>query len=176
VSPDGDTRDRATALTLVTPLRPGGRVRLRFIFWLANHLPLARWTLLRLRLIHYARWTIVSRPRPHLFFESNFNGTPDAYVEAFSYVFPRGMRAIWRSSRGFPGAVPVESLRAWIRLWAREESHYYCAYPEASTKQILAALEVRRRLREFAPRVVGMGPDEFTAEYERLVSDLQLEI
>jgi hypothetical protein len=139
-------------------------------------LPLPRWTVLRLQLIHYARWTVLGRPRPHLLFESNFNGTPDAYVEAFSYVFPRGMRAIWGSSDGFPGPVPVQSLQDWIDKGAVETSHYYCAYPEASTKEILAGLRVRRRLQQFNVQTRDMDASGFADEYRTLLSDLQLDI
>jgi hypothetical protein len=167
----GDTR--ATALTLITPVPRAGRLWLRVLFRLATWLPLPRWTVLRLRLIHYARWTVLGRS---LLFESNFNGTPDAYVEAFSYVFPRGMRAIWGSSEGFPGPVPVESLREWIDAYSVETSYYYAAYPEASTKEVLAALDVRRHLRGFGRRTRNVDADEFAREYEALVSDLQLEL
>jgi hypothetical protein len=168
----GDTR--ATALTLITPVPSrAGRLWLRVLFRLATWLPLPQWTVLRLRLIHYARWTVLGRS---LLFESNFNGTPDAYVEAFSYVFPRGMTAIWGSSRGYPGPVPVESLRQWIDEHAVETSHYYAAYPEASTKEVLAALKVKRRMRKFERRTRHMDAVEFAREYEALVSDLQLQL
>jgi hypothetical protein len=126
-----------------------------------------------LRLIHYARWTVLGRS---LLFESNFNGTPDAYVEAFSYVFPTGMAYIWGSSKGFPGPVPVETLRKWIDEGAVKTSHYYCAYPEASTKEILAGIEVRRRLRDFNERTKVADASRFADEYRALVSDLQLQI
>lgn len=164
---------RASALNLITAISPRGRHWLRFLFWAATVLPLPRWTVLRLRLIHYARWTILGR---FLFFESNFNGTPDAYVEAFSYVFPRGMKAIWGSSEGFPGPVPVQSLQTWIDKGSVETAHYYCAYPGASTKEILAALRVRRRLREFNARTRDMDASRFAEEYQTLVSDLQLDL
>jgi hypothetical protein len=164
---------RASALNLVTPISSRGRLWLRFLFWAATVLPLPRWTVLRLRLIHYARWTILGRS---LLFESNFNGTPDAYVEAFSYVFPKGMTAIWGSSEGFPGPVPVEMLRQWIDDGAVETSHYYCAYPGASTKEILAGLRVRDRLREFNARTRDMDASRFAEEYQALVSDLQLQL
>jgi hypothetical protein len=167
----GDTR--ATALTLITRVSRAGRLWLRFLLLVATWLPLPRWTVLRLRLIHYARWTVLGRS---LVFESNFNGTPDAYVEAFSYVFPRGMRAIWGSSEGFPGPVPVEPLRQWIDSNAAKTSHYYAAYPEASTKEVLAALEVERSLREFAGRTRGMDAAGFACEYKQLVADLQLKL
>jgi len=167
----GETR--ASALNLVTKISSRGRLWLRFLFFAATVLPLPRLTVLRLRLIHYARWTVLGRS---LLFESNFNGTPDAYIEAFSYVFPTGMRLIWGSSVGFPGPVPVETLREWIDDGAIKTSHYYCAYPQASVKEILAGLEVRRRLREFNDRTRNMDAAGFAAEYEELVSDLQLEI
>jgi len=176
MSPGPGPRERATPFTLVTSLRGPGRGWLPLIFWLATHLPLPRWTLLRLRLIHYARWTILSEPRPRLLFESDFNGTPDGYVEAFSYVFPRGMRAIWGSSEGFPGPLPVASLREWIDERAIPASHHYSAYPAASTKEVLAALEVKRRLRDFGERTARAGPERFAAEYERLLHDLQREL
>jgi hypothetical protein len=164
---------RATALTLVTPVSTAGRLWLRVLFRLATWLPLPRWTVLRLRLIHFARWTVLDRS---LVFESNFNGTPDAYVEAFSYVFPRGMRAIWGSSEGFPGPVPVEPLRDWIERNTVETTHYYAAYPEASTKEVLAALDVRRRVREFEARTRHMDDAGFAREFEELMSDLQLQL
>ena len=164
---------RAAALNLITPISSRGRLWLRFLFLAATILPLPRLTVLRLKLIHYARWTVLGRS---LLFESNFNGTPDAYVEAFSYVFPLGMRLIWGSSEGFPGPVPVETLREWIDEGAIETSHYYCAYPEASTKEILAGLRVRSRLREFNERTRNMDASRFAEEYQRLVSDLQLDI
>ena len=167
----GDSR--ASALNLLTPISLRGRLWLKFLFFAATVLPLPRWTVLRLRLIHYARWTVLGRS---LLFESNFNGTPDAYVEAFSYVFPKGMKLIWGSSRGFPGPVPVETLRVWIETGTIETSHYYCAYPEASTKEILAGLEVRRRLREFNEQTMDVDAPRFAEEYEALISDLQLQI
>ncbi len=167
----GETR--ASALNLLTGISSRGRLWLRFLFFAATILPLPRMTVLRLRLIHYARWTVLGRS---LLFESNFNGTADAYVEAFSYVFPRGLHYIWGSSEGFPGPVPVESLRKWIGEGAVPTSHYYCAYPQASTKEILAGLEVRRRLREFNDRTRDMDAAGFAAEYQTLVSDLQSQI
>jgi len=176
----GETPDRTTALTLFTVIgRPRATVWLRLIFWLATKLPLPRWTLLRLKLIHYARWSILSREglrRPYLFFESNFNGSPDAYVEAFSYAFPLGMRAIWGSSQCFPGPTPVETLRKWIRRGQHHEQHYYCAYPDASTREVLAGLEVRRRVGELVSRTQGADPAEFAKEYGALVSGLQWDI
>ena len=72
--------------------------------------------LAQLSFIHFARWTLVRRvpynrpPQParrlhyaHLFFESNFNGGWEEYIDAFSYVLGFGMWCAWGSSYGFPG-------------------------------------------------------------------------
>ena len=77
---------------------------------------------------------------------------------------------------GFPGPVPVETLRSWIDEGSIETSHYYCAYPQASAKEILAGPEVRRRLREFNERTRDMDASRFAQEYQALVFDLQLQI
>lgn len=180
------TPGRASGLTIFTALRPLWTIWLRLLFRLATWLPLPRWTLLRLNAIHFARWAIVSAipssgprrerirlPRRHLFFESNFNGTWDGYIEAFSYVFPRGMRAIWGSSYGFPGAVPAAPLKEWVRGADLPASHYYVACPEASTREVLSALEVAARLRSFADDAAAATPEGFHAAYEALLVDLR---
>jgi hypothetical protein len=189
LSAGGDSADRTTPLTLFTAIRPRWTLWLRPLFRLATWLPLPRWTLLRLKLIHYARWAIVSHvppgaprgerrrlPRSYLFFESNFNGTPASYIEAFSYVFPKGMRALWGSSHGFPGPIPSEGLRAWIQRGALPASHHYCAYPEATTREVLAALEVSRGLDGFRRAAEDLPAEEFAAAYERLIDDQQLSL
>ncbi len=178
--------DRATALTLFTEVPSWWTIWLRVLFRLASWLPLPRWTLLRLNAIHFARWAVLSSlpasaprrererlPRSRLFFESNFNGTWDGYIEAFSYVFPRGMRAVWGSSYGFPGPVPAAPLKDWVRGAEHPADHYYVACPDASTREVLSALELAGRLDSFSSETGDATPDEFHAAYERLLVDLR---
>ena len=55
--------------------------------------PNSQGKLARLSFIHSARWTLVRElpeqrlRHPHLFFESNFNGGWEEYIDAFSYLF-----------------------------------------------------------------------------------------
>lgn len=173
----GGAEERITPLTIFTALKPWATAWLRFLFWVSSWAPLPRWTLLRLKLIHHARWAVLTHlPRPYLFFESNFNGTWHGYIDAFSDVFPRGMRAIWGGAYGFPGAIPADGLKDWIQRGELQTSHYYRAYPDASTKEILGALEVRDRLRELMPAADSMAPAEFARRYHRVVSDVQRHI
>jgi hypothetical protein len=177
----GNEQGRAHALTLVNTLRPGGHAWLRFLFGLTSFLPLAKLTLLRLRRIHFGRWTLISRlpptgrrpPRPLMLFESNFSGGFASYIDAFAYVFPHGMWLIWGSSAGYPGSVPAGPFKEWIQDHEYVASHYYAAYPEATTRDILAALEVDQPLREFQLRFADAGPAEFRAEFDRLLASLQ---
>jgi hypothetical protein len=185
VAPEANRAGRATAMTLLTPLRPRWRWWLRTWFWLASVLPLPRWTLLRLNKIHFARFTVVRRippgadhpaerlHSPYLFFESNFSGDVPAYLEAFSYVFPRGVWAIWGSSYGFPRPVPLERFKAWVHDNEYVCGHYYCAYPEASTRMVLSALRCERRIEGLLARARDMKPERFESEYRSLLAHLE---
>ena len=102
---------RATAITVLTPVRPGwAKLWLRPLFRLGEIFPKLLSTLQRLSFIHFARWTIVDRLPPdappadedaprytYLYFESNFNGSWDHYIDAFSNVVPRDLTAVWFS-------------------------------------------------------------------------------
>jgi hypothetical protein len=183
----GNIDGRATAITVLTPMRWWGPPVLRVAFWVTTVTGLGLSTLRRLSFIHYARWAIIDRlpPReagdahrehlnyPYLFFESNFNGTWDQYIDAFSEVVPNRMRAIWGSSFGFPGPLPTGPFKAYIRRNEFVANHYYSAYPEATTTMILSALQLEPRLRRFARRSAGMGAEEFAAAYERFLTDVQ---
>ena len=131
---------KATAITVVTPVRHGGRFLLALVFWVGRHVTSTLEKLQQLSFIHYARWAVIRRfpdggsgerlGHTYLFFESNFNGTWDQYIDAFSEVVPTRMKAIWGSSYGFPGPIPVEPFKAYIRKNEYVANHYWSAYPE----------------------------------------------
>jgi hypothetical protein len=175
VSPAGNERGQATALTILTPIRRGWALWLRIWFALAKVLPLQHWTLLRLKRIHFARFAIVSEldgrrlNSRHLLFESNFNGNWHSYLEAFCQVFPKGMWALWGSAHGWPGVVPVAGFKDWVHGNEFLASHYWSAYPEATTREILAALQTEPRLRALAAAAPGMDAHRFQAEWNELL-------
>src|SRR2546423_11392639 len=76
---------RATAITVLTPIKPGGTPLERLVFFLGEHVKMLNQALSELSFIHYARWTIITglpyngppqqREKLHydyLFFERNF--------------------------------------------------------------------------------------------------------
>jgi hypothetical protein len=142
-------------------------------------------TLRQLSFIHAARWSLVRRlpangdqPEirlrfPHLYFESNFNGGWEEYIDAFSYVLTAGMWGFWGSSYGFPQALPSGPFKQYIRDNEFVANHYYSAYPEATTTTVLSALEIAPKLGALWNRAASMSPEEFHAAWQALLTDGQ---
>jgi hypothetical protein len=181
---------RATAITVLTPIKPGRTPLERLVFFLGEHVKRLNKALGDLSFIHYARWTIITGfpdngpPQQHerlqydyLFFETNFNGTWDEYIDAFSEVVPSRMSAIWGSSFGFPGPRPVGPFKAYIHANDLPIAHYYSAYPAATTKMVVSALAVREKFDAFQKRASGIqDPDAFRLAYDRFIAEIQHEL
>ena len=174
---------RATAITVLTPVKPGGRFLLAIVFWVGRN---ATWTLKKLQqlsFIHFARWIVIRRfpdgghgeklNYTYLFFESNFNGLWDQYIDAFSEVVPDRMKGIWGTSYGFPGPIPVEPFKEYIRKNEYVANHYWSSYPGATTTEIISADHVAAAIEDLRRRADGLTPEKFRAEYERMLTDVQ---
>ena len=183
--PTGNVIGRMTGLTLFTPVRRRWEPVLRSGFWLGKYVPLAQKHILQFDFIHFVRWTIVHE-MPHvdpakrqklkygyLFFESNFDGPWQHYIDAFAYVIPNDIRFVWGRGIHFPHPPPAEPLKAWIAANSMEGGHYYCAYPHASTRMCKGALEVRKDFQKLLAGAEGQSPEEFKAAYERFLADHQ---
>jgi hypothetical protein len=170
---------RATALTSINTLRPWGVPLLRALFFIGPALPFLLTNLRKLSFIHFARWAVVDSLRgedfrhTHQFFESNFNGTWSQYIDAFSYVLPRELNAVFGFAFGWPGTVPAAPFKGFIARHEYAASHYYSAYPDATATMIMSALEVRRRLDDLRVRARKMNAAEFDAAWHEFLTDLQ---
>jgi hypothetical protein len=182
VRPDkpGNTFGRLTGLTLFTPVRSQWLPVAKAAFFLGKFVPLAQKHILQFDFIHYVRWTHVRKlpdgqtlKRAHLFFESNFDGPWQHYIDAFAYVIPRDIRFVWGRGINFPGPPPAEPLKAWIAENSMEGGTYYSAYPEASTRMCKQALAVDRALADLVKRSKGMSPEQFKAAWEQFLTDQQ---
>ncbi len=175
---------KATAITVVTPLRPIiGRIVLAIVFWAGRHITSTLEKLQALSFIHYARWAVIERfpdaqggerlGHGYLLFESNFNGTWDQYIDAFSEVVPFRMKAIWGTSYGFPGPTPVERFKAYIRHNEFVADHYWSAYPGATTTEIISAGRVQTALDGLRPRAASLESAAFESAYRQMLTDVQ---
>lgn len=183
---DRNVDGNAIALTVFSAVRWWGQIELPLFFEYLRRGSGSLGDLKALSFIHAARWSLVDRipyngsPQPqrklnypHLYFESNFNGGWEEYIDAFAYVLRLGMFGFWGSSYGFPGALPSGPFKLYIRRNAVVASHYYSAYPEATATMVLGALKVEPRVAELKARANTMSPDEFAAEWRKLLIDLQ---
>lgn len=181
-----NTDGSAIAITVFTTLRWWGWPWLTVVFHLARWFPGILKGLRKLSFIHFARWTVVRKlpyngaPQsqeqplyPHLFFESNFNGGWEEYIDAFSYILTRGMNVFWRSSFGFPGPLPTPPFKAYIRLNEIDAAHFYSAYPDATTTMVTSALRLRTAVQDLAARAESLTAAEFDAAWTALLTDVQ---
>jgi hypothetical protein len=174
---------QATAITVLTPVRRWGPGALWLVFWAGRNITTTLKKLEALSFIHYARWAVIKRfpdgaggerlNHAYLLFESNFNGTWDQYIDAFSEIVPFRMKAIWGSSFGFPGPLPVESFKAYIRRNEFVANHYFSAYPGATTTEIVSAARVEAALTQLVRSSAPLDPDAFGAAYRSFLSEVQ---
>jgi hypothetical protein len=176
---------KAIAITVFSTVNRLGRLWLPAVFFVGSRVPtpIAR-KLSRLSFIHFARWTLVrelpdnGQPTeelhfPHLYFESNFNGGWAEYIDAFSHILTSGMKIFWGTSYGFPQPLPTGPFKLYIQRNEIVASHFYSAYPHATTTMILSALELEDRLDAFDEDVAQAGDEEFAACWHELLTDVQ---
>jgi hypothetical protein len=182
----GDVDGQALAITVFSSVKRLGRYWLPLVFFYATHVPNSRGTLGRLSFIHFARWTLIRKipyngePQqrehlnyPKLFFESNFNGGWAEYIDAFSHILTRGMKVFWGTSYGFPQPLPTGPFKRYIKRNEIEASHFYSAYPQATTTMILAALSLEPKLEQFQRDTQGLDAEAFAAQWRKLITEVQ---
>ena len=185
---------QAIAITVFSTIRPWGnklaplpgRIFLPILFLVTARIPKLTITLRQLSFIHFARWNVITRipyngpPQrkqrlryAHMYFESNFNGGWEEYIDAFSHILAKGMTGFWGTSFGFPMPLPTAPFKAYIQVNETEADHYYSAYPEATNTMIQRSLTLDEALAPLIARADRMEPEEFAAAYRRLLTDVQ---
>ena len=188
-----DTAGRSTAIAVVTPAPRWWGVWLKGEFAAVAALKRVlrqrgpSRPVRKLSFITFAHWALLERvpagagrrgarrlPYSYIVFQSNFNGAPAEYFEAFARGLKWRMRSLWKGAYGVPDAADLDEFADYIdRNWVPTD-HYYCAYPQASTKMVLAALEVRRQFEEFAGGVAHIEPDEFRDKFDAFIAKVQM--
>lgn len=177
---------QAIAITVFSTIKLQGRVFLPILFQVTRRFPRLTGTLRRLSFIHFARWCVIGRlpyngpPQkkgrfryPHMYFESNFNGGWEEYIDAFSHILTNGMTAFWGTSYGFPKPLPTAPFKRYIQANETEADHYYSAYPDATSTMIQRSLELDAKLAPLKRNAERMSPDEFAAAYRSFLTDAQ---
>ena len=179
---------KAYAMNAITPMKPWKTPILRLAFFILGAIKPLQNDLKNLSFIHFARWVLVPRrsfphldekqPREnlrydYLLFFSNFNGTWNQYIDAFSAVLYNGLDLIWRWSEKYPGSRPVTGFKRYIALVQFDTDYYYNAYPRATTNDVKAALRVQDAMNEFAQRSLSLPPAEFEKAWTEFLVRVQ---
>lgn len=180
----GNIDGLAIAITVFSTLKRWGDTKLRLVFLMPKLLPHRSITLVQLSFIHFARWSVVreladnGQPgggqklhHPHMYFESNFNGGWEEYIDAFSHVLTDKMTQLWGTSYGFPGPQPTEPFKEYIKHSERrlEASHFYSAYPDATVTMIKQALTLDDQLGGLKAVAEELSPEAFAEAFAAAV-------
>jgi hypothetical protein len=171
----------ARALTAVGPLGSGVRrwkltgafLLRRYITWYRNRRVA---DLRRLSFIHFARWVLIKelpqadgthrRLRPtYMYFESNFNGGFEEYIDAFADVLTRPMSVLFGAVYNFPGPQPSGPFKAFIRRHDYAAEHFYAAYRKTTATDAQRALNVEREFERLRAVTEGATPEEFARRW-----------
>lgn len=177
---------KAYAMNVLTPMPPSRTWINRLIFMVARVVPATLAGLLGLSIIHFARWVMIRRDQwpqlgqpslplanDYMLFISNFNGTWDQYIDAFSDGLPGGLDLFWYSSTKYPHSIPITAFKTYIRANQIDTDYYYNATPDAAQRDIKAALRVLAAIRDLADSHATMTPAAFRAAYVAALVGIQ---
>jgi hypothetical protein len=176
------------ALNVITPMKPWKTWILRTAFFVLGHVKPLQNDLINLSFIEFARWVIIPRSafpflgngqRPeelkydYLLFFSNFNGTWNQYIDAFSAVLSQGLNLIWRWSEKFPGSVPVTPFKQYIAQVQFDTDYYYTAYPQATANDLKSAHVVQNSFASLSAVAAQSTSKQFAEAYLQFVLQVQ---
>jgi len=180
---------KAYGMNAVTPMRPYKTWVQRTIFMASRALPSGLAGLLGLSIIHFARWVIIKRNQwpdlgqgkqnlqnDYMLFCSNFNGTWDQYIDAFSDGIPNGLDLFWFTSTQYPHSIPITPFKDYIRANQIDTDYYYNATPGAAQRDIKSALRIRRAILSLAGQHKTLTPEDFQKAYIAELCKLQNEL
>jgi len=177
---------KAYGMNVVTPMRPWLTWINRLLFMASRALPDKLGGLLGLSIIHFARWVIIKRNQwpdlgqgkqtlhnDYMLFCSNFNGTWDQYIDAFSDGIPDGLDLLWYSSTRYPHSIPITPFKDYIRANQVDTSYYYNSVPGAAQRDVKSALRVRRAILALAAQQPSLSPADFRKLYVATLTGVQ---
>jgi len=171
---------KAYGMNVLTPMWPWMTWVNRLLFMAARVFPTGLVGLLGLSFIHFARWTIITRDQwpkldpeiapqklanDYMLFCSNFNGTWDQYIDAFSDGIPGGLDLFWYSTTNYTHSIPITPFKNFIRLNQVDTNYYYNSVPGVAQWDVKAALRLRQALIELAETHAKSSPAEFQKAY-----------
>jgi hypothetical protein len=177
---------KAYGMNVLTPMPVGITWINRFLFMFTRAFPGFLSGLMGLKLIHFARWVIIKRNQwpagdrgkqnlkhDYMLFCSNFNGTWDQYIDAFSDGLGNGLDLFWYSSIKYPKSIPIGPFKKYISHNQFNTNYYYNATPGSAQRDIRAAMRLSEAIKRLANLPPNTPPDKFAAAYRRELAMVQ---
>jgi hypothetical protein len=177
---------KAYGMNVITPMHPCLTWINRLLFMVSRAIPTTLAGLLGLSIIHFARWVIIKRNQwpdlgqgkqnlknDYMLFCSNFNGTWDQYIDAFSDGIPGGLDLLWYSSTKYPHSIPISPFKDYIRGNQIDTDYYYNSVPGAAQRDVKAALRIRRAVLALAEQHAALSPADFRKQYVAALTGIQ---
>ena len=178
---------KAYAMNVLTPSSPKITWINRLLFMAARGLPERLMGLIGLSLIHFARWIII-KPNDwpdlgqgkqqlnndYMLFCSNFNGTWDQYIDAFSDGIPSGLNLFWFSATKYPLSIPVTPFKNYITHNQINTDYYYNATPGSAQRDIKTSLKVYDAVLKLEQAHATQTPEQFQKTYRAALTEVQV--
>ncbi len=177
---------KAYGMNVITPVPPAWTWVQRFIFMTARAFPATLSGLLDLSLIHFARWVLIKREQwpegergkptlkyDYMLFCSNFNGTWDQYIDAFSDGIPQGLDLFWYANFKYPLSIPITPFKNYITHNQFHNGYYYNATPGSAQRDIKAALRVFAELKRLESLHSTITASAFAVAYNKSLASVQ---
>ena len=176
------------AMNAITPMKPWKTLVVKAFFLLLRLVKPLQKDLINLSFIEFARWVVIPRSRfpyvgqgqvkdemkyDYLLFFSNFNGTWNQYIDAFSAVLSKGLNLVWQWSEKFPGSNPVTGFKEYIARVQFDTDYYFTAYPQTTANDLKSAHIVQASLDDLVQRARSCSPAEFSTAYLNFVIQVQ---
>lgn len=178
---------KAYAMNVLTPSNPKITWINRLLFMAARGLPSNLMGLLGLSLIHFARWVIIKPAdwpnlgqgkeilkNDYVLFCSNFNGTWDQYIDAFSDGIPSGLDLFWYSSVKYPKSIPITPFKDYITFNQVSTDYYYNATPGSAQRDVKTSIMIYDQVLKLADLHGQASPEDFAAAYEKAALKMQV--
>lgn len=139
------TIGKVTEMTLINPIKPGQGPALR------TALSTIKPEVVRaIETIHFARWFLIDDDT-RLVFTSNFDGSWEDYMGDFVTRLPDGLDLIWSHCVDYPeaGCRDFPKFSAWVDKYQIPTTLWYAAYPAATVKDVIKALDVKKKADDF---------------------------
>ena len=177
---------KAYALNAITPMKWWKTPLLRPFFFVLGLVKPLQADLKNLSFIHFARWVLIRRNQwpegdngkpalqyDYMLFCSNFNGTWDQYIDAFSDGIPDGLDLFWYASLKYPHSIPISAFKDYITYNQVDTDYYYNATPSAAQRDIKSAFAVMQEIRGLKALHAVSTPEAFAAAYRKSLVKVQ---